>query len=536
MNIGILGSSFLYPGNQAWEKISIKKTFCELGDYKILGERKKFDFIVLVLFISDFDNQKDTNINNFSPLIKLLEERAKQKHLGTLVIVSSYKKDNLIPINNNFSKEEKIKQKLFKKFLKIKKNNLNFNFSDLDKIFSFKGHEKVFESRNKYLASSNLSQLGIDELGSFIETFFTRYTKPKSKVLVLDCDNTLWGGVLGEEGINNIEIGETQIGKIYLDFQKEILALYNQGILLAISSKNNEKDVFNVLNNHPSIILKKKHFVNFKINWDLKSKNIIRIAKELDLSLDSFVFWDDNPVERNLVRKILPEVCTIEPNEDIVYWPEEIASLKNFSNLSNVNGKNDKTKKYHARAKFINDKESAKDEFKYLKSIKLKTKIVALNKSNIARASEMTLKTNQYNLRSKRYPLSGIENIIKDNNYVGFLIGLRDIYADHGNVGLVILKKIDKNTLFIDTFLMSCRVIGRYFETCIFIHIKEYALKNKYINIVGEFIETEKNIVAKKLFEEHGFNKRINKENNKKKIIFSCKVKNIKQKNIELYD
>ena len=257
MNIGILGSSFLYPGNQAWEKISIKKTFCELGDYKILGERKKFDFIVLVLFISDFDNQKDTNINNFSPLIKLLEERAKQKYLGTLVMVSSYKKDNLIPINNNFSKEEKIKQKLFKKFLKIKKNNLNFNFSNLDKIFSFKGHEKVFESRNKYLASSNLSQLGIDELSSFIETFFTRYTKPKSKVLVLDCDNTLWGGVLGEEGINNIEIGETQIGKIYLDFQKEILTLYNQGILLAISSKNNEKDVFNVLNNHPSIILKK---------------------------------------------------------------------------------------------------------------------------------------------------------------------------------------------------------------------------------------------------------------------------------------
>ncbi len=512
MNIGILGSSFLFPGNQAWQKLSLKKTFCEFGDYKVLRERKKFDFIVLILFISDFSNKNYNSINNFYPLIKLLGERAKQKHLGTLVMVSSYKKGNLIKVNNNFSEEDKIKQKLFRKFQTIKKKNFNFNFSDLDEIFSFKGYESAFDSRNKYLASSNLSQLGLDELSKFISTFFTRYSKPKSKVLILDCDNTLWGGILGEDGINNIEIGETQIGKIYLDFQKEILALHNQGILLAISSKNNEKEVLNVLNSHPSIILKKKHFVNFKINWDSKSKNISKIAKELDLGLDSFVFWDDNPVERDLVRKILPEVCTVEPKEDIVYWPEQLASLENFSNLSNAIVKNDKTKKYHARAKFISDKESAKDEIKYLKSIKLETKIANLNKNNLARASEMTLKTNQYNLRTKRYTLPEIERIMNDKNYVSFLVGLKDIYADHGNVGLVILQKIDDNNLFIDTFLMSCRVIGRYFETRIFSYIKRYALKNKYINIVGEFIDTEKNIVAKNLLEEHGFKKIKNKK------------------------
>ena len=534
MNIGILSSSFLYPGNQAWQKIGAKKAFCELGDYKILRERKKFDFIVFVLFINDFNNEKGDSFNNLFPIIKLLEERAKQKHLGTLVIVSSYKKNNLIKVNDNFSKEEKTKKKLLKKFSNIKKNNSNFNFSDLDEILSFKGYENAFDSRNKYLTSCSLSQLGIDELANFISNFFTRYSKPRSKVLVLDCDNTLWGGVLGEDGINKIEIGETQVGKIYLDFQKEILTLYNQGILLAISSKNNEKDVFDVLNDHPSIILKKKHFVNFKINWDSKSKNIAKIAKELDLSLESLVFWDDNPVERNLVKKILPEVSTIEPNEDIVYWPEQISSLKNFSNLSNT--KDDKTKKYHARAKFINDKEAAKDEIKYLKSIKLKTKMTTLNKKNISRASEMTLKTNQYNLRTKRYALPEIEEIMNNKNFTCFLIGLRDIYADHGNVGLVILKKIDKNTLFIDTFLMSCRVIGRYFETRIFSYIKKYALKNKYRNIIGEFIETDKNIVAKKLLEEHGFKKIIIKKNIKKVQMLSCKIKDIKQINVELYD
>ena len=525
MNIGILSSTFLFPGNHAWEKIRIKKSFCELGDYKVLCERKKFDFIVLVIFISDF--------NNFTPLIKLLEERAKQKHLGTLVLVSSYKANNLIKVNNNFSKEEKIKNTLIKKFLNIKKNNLNFNFSDLDEIFKFKGVENVFDSRNKYLTSSYLSQLGLDELTTFIEVFFTRYSVAKSKVLILDCDHTLWGGVLGEEGIDNIEIGETQVGKVYLDFQKEILNLYNQGILLAISSKNNEKDVFNVLENHPSVILKKKHFVNFKINWESKAKNIAKIAKELDLSLDSFVFWDDNPVERNLIKKLLPEVYTVEPNEDIVYWPNELASLRNFSNLFDTNNKNDKTEKYHARARFVDDKKSALDEIKYLESIKLKTKITSLNKKNMHRASEMTLKTNQYNLRIKRYQLAEIEKILNDKQHISFLIGLKDIYADHGNVGFIILKRIDKNTLFIDTFLMSCRVIGRYFETCIFGYIKKYALKNKYSNIIGEFISTEKNIVAKNLFTEHGFKKVKNKN---KVLTFLCKTKNIKQKNIKLYE
>lgn len=248
--------------------------------------------------------------------------------------------------------------------------------------------------------------------------------------------------------------------------------------------------------------------------------------------MDSFVFWDDNPVERNLVRKILPEVFTVEPNKDIVYWPEQISSLVEFSNLSNI--KDDKTKKYHARAKFISDKESSKDEIKYLRSIKLKTKLSKINKNNSARASEMTLKTNQYNLRTKRYPLPKIEEMMRSKDYICFLIGLRDIYADHGNVGLVILKKINKNTLFIDTFLMSCRVIGRYFETRMFSYIKNFAIKKKYSNIVGEFINTEKNIVAKKLLEEHGFKKIIKKKN--KVQLFSCKIKDIKQKNIEIYN
>ena len=531
MNIALVSSSFLFPGNLAWNKINIKR-FCELGDYKILQDTKKYEFVVLTLFLQDFHNN---NFKEYLPILKLLKNRSKEKHLGTLVMISSFKSENLIKVNNNVSEEEKYKKKLLNQFSKIKNNNQNFNFADLDEIFKLKGMENVFDLRNKYLSSSNLSQDGIEVLSEFIGDFFERYTKPRSKVLILDCDNTLWGGVLGEDGINNIEIGDTQSGKIFLDFQKEILKLYNQGVLLAISSKNNEKDVFNVLKNHPSILLRKKHFVNFKVNWNSKAKNILKISKELDLGLDSFVFWDDNPVERNLVRKILPEVHTVEPNDDIVYWPEQLAALKKFSLLSNLKNLKDKTKKYHAREKFIDDKKSAKDEIQYLKSIKLKAKIHKLNKKNIHRASEMTLKTNQYNLRTKRYTLSEMEKIFKDDKKFCFLVSLKDIYSDHGNVGLIILQKIDKKTLFIDTFLMSCRVIGRYFESCMFNYIRKYALKNKYDNIIGELINTEKNIVAKKIFNEHGFVK-VNKKSIKKTHTYLCLTNKVKKINLDLYE
>ena len=222
MIITLVSSSFLFPGNLSWNKIDIKKNFSDIGDYKILHDTKKNDFVVLTLFLQDFHNN---NFKEYLPILKLLKSRSKEKRIGTLVMVSSFKKGNLIKVNNNTTNQEKNKKKLLNQFLKIKDNNHNFNYADLDEIFKLKGMENVFDLRNKYLSSSNLSQIGIDILSEFIDDFFVRYTKPRSKVLILDCDNTLWGGVLGEDGINNIKIGDTQSGKIFLDFQKEILKL-----------------------------------------------------------------------------------------------------------------------------------------------------------------------------------------------------------------------------------------------------------------------------------------------------------------------
>lgn len=525
MNIGIISSTFLFPQNNYWKNLEFKIKFFEVGNYGFSKEINKYDLIICILFLKDISS----NIKDYNPLMKEIKIIAKNKNLESLFLLSSFEPNNLIKINKNETNLDRIKKILLKNFNNINKKNINFNYGDLDEILKNKGCENIYDSRNKYLCSSNFSQIGIESLSKFINNFATRITKPKSKVLILDCDNTLWGGIVGEEGVDNIILGETQIGKIYTDFQREIINLHNQGILLALASKNNEKDVFEVLEKHPYSLLKKKHFVNYKINWKSKDKNIMQISKDLNLGLDSFVFWDDNPLERNLIKKILPQVCVIEPKDDIAYWPEQLATLQNFSTLNVMPNNKKNLSLYKARSRFIKEKLNSTDELKYLQSIKLKSSISFLDKSNLSRASEMTLKTNQYNLRTKRYQISKMKNIMTDKKYISFLISLKDIYGEHGHVGLIILKKIAENkTLFIDTFLMSCRATGRYFESNMFNHLKNFAKKNKYTSIIGEYIKTEKNIVVKELLEKHGFKKIKTK--------YVCNTNDIKTFNQNIYD
>ena len=315
---------------------------------------------------------------------------------------------------------------------------------------------------------------------------------------MLDCDNTLWGGIVGEDGINNILLGQDGIGKAYVDFQRKIKKLSQQGVLLCISSKNNTKDVMEVFNNHKQMQISKNDLVSIKVNWKEKYLNIKEIAKDLNLSLDSIVFWDDNPLERNKVKKFLPEVYVVEPDQNIINWPTQIENFELFSKIKVTKEDKNKIKQYKIRSKFIDEKKIATDEIKYLKSIKLEPKVINLNKDNIARASQMTQKTNQFNLRTKRYSMNDILKLNKKEYTEIKLISLKDLYGDHGIIGLMILK-IDKYSIFIDTFLISCRVFGRYLETWMLYEIKKF-VKKGIKKIYGEHIVTDKTKLFVKIF------------------------------------
>ncbi len=404
--------------------------------------------------------------------------------------------------------------------------------------FSYYGYAKIFDRRNFYLANSRISVEGLEILIRDLGLVLNRIYKPSKKLLILDCDNTLWGGIVGEEGIEHIKLGQDGIGKAFLNFQKTIKLLSNQGILLAISSKNNEKDVLNIFEKHESMQIKKNDIINFKINWDEKYKNILKISKELDLGLDSFVFWDDNPFERDKIKKNLPEVLTVEPNDDVVHWPDQLKELTELSKFSVTKEDEIKVKQYKIRSKFVTEKRKFSDEIYYLKSIKLKATRINIDESNITRAVQMTQKTNQFNLRTIRYTNDEINKIANQKKNISFLVKLKDIYGDHGIISLLLAKKLDNKSIFIDTLLISCRVLGRNLGTWVLRELKNMASKLGYENIYAEYIETNKNIICKSFYQNHNFEEiKKNKYDFEKKYKLNIKGKiyklNLKYLNIE---
>jgi FkbH-like protein len=225
----------------------------------------------------------------------------------------------------------------------------------------------------------------------------------------------------------------------------------------------------------------------------------------LDLGLDSFVFWDDNPVERDKVRTILPQVVTVEMPHEVYLWPKLIKNLENFAKFKVTQDDKNKTNQYHGRAKFVRDSSKISDIFEYLKGINLCPVATNLNDALLGRALQLCSKTNQYNLRTIRHSAEDLLNFSSFNNDFCFLVSLTDNYGDHGVVALICLKKLDDKFLFLDTFLMSCRVLGRYLEAWIFNEIVSRANNYGFDYVVGEFVPTERNVVAKDFFDNYGF-------------------------------
>ena len=437
-------------------------------------------------------------------------------------------------LSNNFKKV--FSDKIYKS---SNKNN-NIYYIDIDNFFSEIGFNICFDSRNFYHLRCPLSLDGLEVFINSIKNTINSIKLPKKKVLLLDCDNTLWGGVLGEVGMSNLILGQDGAGQAFKDFQKAIKRVKNFGIILVLLSKNNEKDVRNVLKNHQDMIIKESDIASFKVNWRSKSHNISELSNELYLNSDSFVFWDDNPIEREVVKKTHKKVEVINPDKNVENWPRQLLEYKHF--YKNKITKEDKVKtiQYQKRTKFLKEKNNSINEKNYLKSINLSPEIINLNKSNYLRAEQMCGKINQFNFTTKRYDINQLKNL----DYCK-LINLKDIYGDHGRVGLFGLK-VFKNFIFVDLFLLSCRILGRYLENWIYQEILKIQKKLKKPKIIFEFISTEKNIVTENFIKniklkKLGINelKKINFLNNfqiNKKSIYYEVNKSFKNKIINIYE
>jgi FkbH-like protein len=350
------------------------------------------------------------------------------------------------------------------------------------------------------------------------------------KALIFDCDNTLWHGILGEDGYKNIKMGDDSYeGRIFQQIQEKALELYNKGIFICLCTKNNYDDVIEVINKHKDMRLKKENFSVIKSNWKNKVDNIIEIAKELNVGLDSLVFIDDSDFELEFVKQKLPEVRLFKVPKDIskyyYLFNKEIQFFYKFNQtqedkIRNIDFKNQLERK-KLRTKFTKIED-------YLNSLNIKITINLNDKKNLSRISQMTLKTNQFNLTTRRYSEKQIKNFLANKKYLIFTLSLKDKFGDSGITGLAILKmEKPNNSSVIDTFLLSCRIIGRNVEYAFMNFIISY-LKKKNINLVrSNYIRSKKNDQVKNFYEQCSFEIEKNKKEKKK---YSVKINKYKPK------
>ncbi len=326
------------------------------------------------------------------------------------------------------------------------------------------------------------------------------------KCVILDLDNTLWGGVIGDDGVEGIQLGHgLGIGKTFSEFQHWIKKLKNRGIILAVCSKNTEDTAKEPFLKHPDMALKLEDIAVFIANWDNKADNIRQIQSVLNIGFDSMVFLDDNPVERSIVRENIPDICVPELPEDPAEYLEYLYSLNLFETTSYNAADKDRTNQYQVEAQRISSKKMFTDEAGFLKSLEMLADVSPFNSFNTPRVAQLSQRSNQFNLRTVRYTEHEIGELANNKQFQNFCFSLKDKFGDNGLICVIILEKQNKETLFIDTWFMSCRVLKRGMENFTLNTIVEYARENGFKKLVGEYLPTPKNTLVAEHYQNLGF-------------------------------
>lgn len=327
----------------------------------------------------------------------------------------------------------------------------------------------------------------------------------RKKCLVLDLDNTLWGGVLGEDGISGIKIGGDYPGKAFLYWQESLLELSHYGVILAICSKNNEADVLEVWERNPFIILKKEHFAAWRINWQDKATNIQELANELNIGLDSMVFVDDNPTERELVRQLLPMVTVPEfperPYELMPFFKSLVDSYFRVYSVTSEDIK--KTEQYKQNAQRRSAQASFANLEDYLKSLDMHLRIMPADEFNLPRLAQMTQKTNQFNLTTRRYAENDLRQMLANGCQI-FCVSVSDRFGDNGITGEIILRPTDNCAMEIDSLLLSCRILGKGIETAFVNTILNKLAADGITTVTASYIKTAKNTQVEDFYDRMG--------------------------------
>ena len=328
------------------------------------------------------------------------------------------------------------------------------------------------------------------------------------KCLILDLDNTVWGGVIGDDGLEGIQLGHgLGIGKAFTEFQMWVKKLKQRGVIICVASKNNEETAKEPFEKHPDMVLKLEDIAVFQANWETKVDNIRTIQRILNIGFDSMVFLDDNPFERNIVRENIPGITVPELPQDPGEYLEYLYSLNLFETASYSQADKDRTKQYQVEAQRVSLQKTFSNEADFLKSLDMTSVVSGFNKFNTPRVAQLSQRSNQFNLRTVRYTEADIEALGQNPDVIDLSFTLEDKFGDNGLIAVIIMKKQDEETLFIDTWFMSCRVLKRGMEDFTLNTMIEAAREKGYKRIVGEYLPTPKNKMVENHYPSLGFQK-----------------------------
>ena len=450
------------------------------------------------LFYSPYSVSEDerksfirNKVNEIIMLANSYTNNSKSKLIITNLSIPTYSPYGIYETKMNYGLQEMVSDfnSQISIAIRTKESVYMYNF---DAFVSKFGEKNIFDFRQFFFGDV---KIGFDYIPYLIHDWIG-YVKAvlglNKKCIVLDLDNTLWGGIIGEDGIEGIKLGSDPIGRAFVEFQKILFALHQRGIILAINSKNNPNDALDVIKSHPNMILTEENFSCMKINWNDKVQNIREIANDLNIGLESIVFFDDDPVNREYVRSNLPQVLTVDLPQDASNYAQTLIEMNDFNHLKITQEDINRGKMYLQDKQRKELGQTATNLQDFLKQLNIKLIIKNANNFTIPRISQLTLKTNQFNLTTKRYQEEEVHKFVSNPHYWVGCAQIEDKFGDNGITGVFIVKKENKEWL-IDTFLLSCRIMGRGIEDGLLGHIIQVA-KIQGIDIIrAEFIPTKKN-------------------------------------------
>lgn len=509
---GVLAEFYVAPYNQCFQQIldthsplyvfEPDLTFVFVDIMSLLGEEYFFPYKMKTSERKHFVEEKSGEIKN---LLEVLNSDISGKVVVHNFQVPVYSPRGIVEYKEDFGFIEMVQTLNCDLRDFLKKNKKAYLF-DYDSFCARHGKDFIFDQKMYYLADIKLDLEKMPSLSEYYLEYIIPLCALTKKCLVLDLDNTLWGGVIGEDGIEGIKLGPEKEGKPFFELQKAILNLYDRGIILAVNSKNNLQDALNVLQKHPYMLLKEKHFASMQINWMDKATNMIEIANEINIGLDSLVFLDDDHLNRELIRDKAPEVYVIDFPKDPALLPNTMENIsKLFSTLEITSEDLKKGEMYVSQRKRRELKSTVNNIDDFLKSLEMKLTIEEANTFNTPRISQMTQKTNQFNLTTKRYMEEEIAKFSESNDYLVQCVKVQDKFGDNGITGCLIIIKESSDVWSVDTFLLSCRILGRRIEAVFLAKLIERAKSEGVRSILGEFIPTDKNMPASNFYKDMKF-------------------------------